>query len=402
MIAGPCKLGVDTSLVDIIETIQEKCLRLRGKPCLNVSHWDPSEEFTAPLLTALQIPNHASPVPYVFSYQVSDWEKILQALGFDPAFYELLFTPSGSVSILCVANWLAAMEAREIQVLCPAYFSLFHNCSRLRIDAKKTYLKRTQRPGNGSTEYTPPDSDNGQWKKPGVLWVTNPVYCTGIYLNEETIAWVKDLLERGWYVIADECLAVDGRELGRQIGCHPRFLGIYAPHKTICLNGIKFSALVIPRPFEPFFDSWEDALYGSLASSTCTGIRHYLSPNFRHYQSVFSKRLDQPRRFLIETCKRFPRASLDRGFTGYYATCHFPHLSHSLGRDAAFLMDVAEKTDSVFIPGNHNYFDPALGLNFRINLTRDSAEFRRTIACLVEHLSSCNRNSHEKASAKKP
>jgi hypothetical protein len=283
------------------------------------------------------------------------------------------------VSIVCVVNWIAAMGFRELTVLFPAYFSLRHICRRYGVAIEEFFMLR-RRDG-----FVLPGLDDESFGPAGVLWITNPTYATGVHLGDRERGELQRLLDRGWYVVADECLTILGNELGRHFGGHPRFIGIYAPHKSVCVNAVKFSALVFHTQYQRFYDHWADVLYGCLGSSNVAAINHYLSANFSEYSTRFIRETSHARAFVVGLCNGLPGVELDLLSLGQFGTCYFPEVASSLGNDSDFLRSAINSTGGSFIPGSRNHFDDALGFNFRINFAQDSPLFRGTLTRLIEH-----------------
>jgi hypothetical protein len=367
--------------LDLIEDLEHDYLDAFGSRPINVSHWDPSDSFTKALTVFLDLPIEWSAVNYMFSYttgtSIGASEGIAAAFGYDEAASGALITPSGTVSIVCAVNWIAAMGFKKLNVLFPAYFSLIHICERCGIEVIPHYMPRL------SDSFSIPDITAST---PGVVWISNPTYSTGVYYPDTEIEKIRALLELGWYVVADECLALSGLELGRKLSAYPRFIGIYAPHKAICVNAVKFSALCFDIRFQRFFNHWADVLYGCLGLSTRAGVAHYLSDKFQQYQSRFLERLSSPRHFIAGICQSTSAASLDVNSIGHFATCYFLTLPALLGDDGIFLKRTINASGASFIPGNRNHFDPTFGFNFRINFGQDSTMFRGAICRLIDFL----------------
>jgi hypothetical protein len=367
--------------LELIEELESTYLRVHGCPTINVSSWDPSAEFKAELEGTLDIPVRWPSVDYVFSYDIERSGEILNALGFSPDAVGWLITPSGSVSIVCVVNWLAAMGFGELTVLFPAYFSLRHICRRCGVAIRQRFMVRKR------DTFRLPELNEQNFGPPGVLWITNPTYATGVHWGERETAELYRLLDRGWYIVADECLAIAGNELGTHFGGHPNFIGIYAPHKSVCVNAVKFSLLTFHAEYQRFYDHWADVLYGCLGSSAVAAIDHYLSINFSEYSNRFIGKTNHARAFVAGLCQSLSGVELDSTSIGQFGTCYFPSLSSSLGNNLDFLRSTINSTGGSFIPGNRNHFDDALGFNFRINFAQDSPLFRSTLTRLIEQLS---------------
>lgn len=368
----------ELATLDFLDKIKNNYKLKFGVDPYNISDWDPSVNFKNEIIPNLKIPPINELIDYSFSYTNNYRAEILKSLGFDIKQKGCLITPSGSVSILCVVNWLNAMTDKIVHVFCPVYFSLIHNCNNFNIKITKQYLIKKQ------TNFSLPDNLN---IIPSVVWITNPVYCTGVHINNKRIVGqLKQIMNNGKYLIADECLAISGKELSRTLGNEKNFIGIYAPHKSICVNGIKFSVIVFDKIHQDFFDHWADILYGCLPASSNSSISHFLSTNFINYQNLFLQRISETFNFIIKLCKPHDVVKYDKDGLGYLITLYFPKINGKLSLNSDFLHEMTYQTGGYFIPGIRNHFDPKFGLCFRVNLARDSPIFRSTIVRLINYL----------------
>lgn len=177
--------------LEVIDRLSRRYREAYGSDPYNVSHWDPSPQFQSDLVGYLNIPPHNQLIDYVFSYTLAVREQLLESLGFDPTQKGCLVTPSRSVSILCIVNWLKNMGIEKFSALCPVYFTLAHNCRRVKISLDKTFLVRRH------MNYQIPSNLMEARTGPEVLWITNPVYCTGVHMSDDDLEPIKELLERG-------------------------------------------------------------------------------------------------------------------------------------------------------------------------------------------------------------
>lgn len=250
------------TFLNIIEDLEEKYFHSYGEGTLpfNISFWDPSEKIKQQYLKLMEFQNITEIINYNYSYQVDDdiRKLTLKKLGINPDLKTLLFTPSGTISILVLIEWIKAKKYDKIAVLCPSYFSIVKNLSKDNIPFDIIYFKRSM---NG---YHVPFKNLNQYK---VIWITNPVYSTSVHLNTDDICRLKRLLDNGIVIVADESLASNGKELSRKLGNHFNFFGIYSPHKTISVNGFKFSLITFHENYDDDFDKLTDLIFGSLTSS---------------------------------------------------------------------------------------------------------------------------------------
>ena len=368
-----------------LEDLEAAYAQRFGAAPFNISHWDPSEEFHREMLQHLEMPALSSAINYRFSYQIEQTKPVLSKLGGCEAHHELLFTPSSTSSILCALNWLRSLGIRRMLVACPAYFSVFHASRRFGIELGKIYLRRT----NG--EFSLPNPRSRTWRKPAALWLTSPVYGAGVYLSPDAIAFVSRLLESGWSVIADECLALPGNELIRTLGRHANFMSIYSPHKSVCVNGVKVSALIYDAKHGRLLDQWADVWYGGLGCSSSAAIAHFLSGNFDSYLSAFLKAIEEQHRRFQLTCEA-EGVEIDLSAKGHFVSCYFPALPSGLGNSARFMERLIYATGGSLISGNRSRLHGTIGFSFRVNLARSGALFDPTLARIVRYLANCIRS----------
>lgn len=362
-----------------IHFVSERYERKFGVAPINVSHWNPSEE-TRRALSPLVTTPPIDVINYFYSYTLRP-EELLGALGFQSQLEKFcLLTPGGTATMLIAVKLLQIINIRTLYVMCPFYFPLKYQCESLGVDTRYQSMERHC----GAFKLPPriPSSlADGE-----ALWITSPVYCTGVYLQNEDIDRLRSFLGAGGIVIADESLSLRGRELSASLGDFSTFIGIYSPHKALSLNGLKFSALVTDKRYDVLLDSWADVLYGALAASSVAATKHFMSPDFVAYEQSFLDLIGDAALFLRGVAKDLHNIELDTKASGHYVTCYFPHLSAELGNDSEFLWRTSLETGAIFMAGTRNHLDPSWGLNFRINLALDGPQFRAAVIRLLNFL----------------
>jgi histidinol-phosphate/aromatic aminotransferase/cobyric acid decarboxylase-like protein len=365
--------------MDGIDALIAAYRRRHGRDPVNVSHWDPSREFVQNLKDALPINALPDPVPYRYSYLIEARSEVLKGLGVSSTSASGLFTENGSMSITAVANWLSAIGIRDVRLLCPTYFITAHNLRRLGIIVSEVPVERYE------GRYVLPREVKLDPKQ--ALWLTNPVYNTGDYSIERDIERIAAIIDEGNVVIADEALAFAPTKMARVLGGRRNFVGIYTPHKALCINGLKFSLVTFHPEVEDFFDDWGDVLFGGLSISAVAAIGHFLSPKFDTYRKEFVRAIDSVRGWHHDLVGRYiGRIETDRYSQGHFLTVYFPGLAAALGTSLPFIEAAIETTGAAFIPGNRSGFDPKLGFCFRVNLAQDSGRFRSALSRLYGHL----------------
>lgn len=363
------------SAIDAISAEYESAF---GSPPFNLSHWDPSEHVMRAVLPHLDLPVTGIVAPYLYAYDLDLRECVLDRLGVpDPKRRRALIVPTGTSSIMFAVWWLRSRGVEHVLVLCPSYFPVFYACDMVGLAHSRVYLDRV----HGTWELPRAGITRAMHASATALWVTNPVYCTGVSLGESDAQFINTFLAEGGIVVLDECLALSGQELGRQLSPTPGLLGLYSPHKGISLNAVKFGAIVFDASFERFFTDWTDILVGGLGASNYNALLHFLGENFLRVQRAFMERIRSARE---QVCQLVASRYLDVDplAEGYFMTCYAPSAPH----DCAFLRDLVFRTGAIMIPGSRNHFSPDLGFNFRINLARDCPQFLAALVRTLDYL----------------
>lgn len=368
-----------------LEDIAEEYEEQNGTAPFNVSHWDPSDHTTNILLKYLRLPPPPLASPYIYSYYTGVQQQVIERLGFQAESRNCLLVHAGTNAMLLAIWWLKALNMDRVLILCPAYFPVFYDAEIMDLSYQRIYMQRDQ-----SGWYLPQQEIMDyvlEAPSKTAVWVTNPIYCTGVYLSESDIRFLDLLLEKGVTIIADECLSKNDRELCRKLGNYERFLGIYSPHKSICLNAIKFAVITFDTRYEEFFDSWADVLAGGLSASSYSAIFHFLGDNFSHYQSVFLQHIEPVRDKVLEIMHRWAISiDADKNALGHFMTCYVPKVPAKLGADKQFLRQLVSHTGAILIPGIRNHFNPDMGFNFRINLARGCPQFYASLHRIINYL----------------
>lgn len=367
----------ELSTIEDIEQLETLCLKENGIRPNNVSYWNPSPCVSRKMEKSFIVCDIPSAVDYIFSYELGVSDKLLALVGLESGAKGVLVTPSGSTSILMVARYLSKLGVNQVTLLGPGYFTVPANLRAEGVDVQVSYLVRTDE------GYCLPTSLD--LNKVRVLWVTNPVYCTGVSYFPSDIQRFRQFLSGGGIIICDECLAWGGAELCRELGQWPGFIGIYSPHKGLCTNGIKYSFIVLPHEVQNFFNDWADALYGCLPASSVVAINHSLSLDFKRYRELFKCIVDKARDFVVESATT-NEIDVDWSTSGYLITCYAKHVWQSKQMNVDFMKNLIIATSASFIPGIRNHFDPDIGLCFRVNLARDDAAFRGALTRVFHYL----------------
>ena len=141
----------ERAFIHEIEALASRWRDDHGKAPVNVSHWNPSDEFLgrlqrhlAPsLFDPLAHVQACDPVPYRYSQGLPVRAAMLAKLGFSSDRVYALITENGTSSISTVANWLKLMGVAEVVLLAPYYYATLHSLRRLGIAVRQVPLERT-------------------------------------------------------------------------------------------------------------------------------------------------------------------------------------------------------------------------------------------------------------------
>jgi hypothetical protein len=105
------------------------------------------------------------------------------------------------------------------------------------------------------------------------------------------------------------------------------------------------------------------------------------------YRQEFQKEIDNTHNWLGETCKKIQGAYYDNRNRHYLTSICFPEIPYELGKNKEILWEIMDNTGGAFIPGTLNNYPKETGFSFRINMARDSVQFKATIMRLLLFLS---------------
>lgn len=353
----------ELNFLDKIERLETEYAKEYGFPAIKLSDWNPSKHMKQKLSEHLCMPSTRDPIDYIFSYSIECNTKVevIKRLGISRSQDKgVLFTHSGSASILTVIQFLSKHGIKILYVLCPAYFTLFYVCKDYGIEVKCIYIERED-------SFVFPDIIINSMPNDAAIWITNPIYCTSVYYPKSYIDSIRSQLNGNVWIIADECLAITRERLGQQLGEYEKFIGIYSPHKSVCTNGNKFSAIIFNTVFQDEFDAWADVFCGCLGTSNYMAIDHYLSPSFEIYCTAFNSLISDNFASVVRICEKYS-VSFDRMAHGYLVTLYFPNILAREGMCEEFVRKTLWNTGVTFIPGIRNHFSERIGLSFRVNL----------------------------------
>lgn len=377
-------------LIQQIESLMSQWQAGHGIAPVNVSHWHPSHEvlqnlqMQVPLsvLDPLASPQACDPIPYRYSQGLPATDAVLRKLGFCADRVGALITENGTTSISAVANWLKLQGVTEVTLLTPYYYATSYSLLRLGLSVREVALER----GADGAYQIPADLDLQSHQ---ALWITNPIYSTGLYSLEASCDLLRRIADAGAVVVADESLALRPTAIARCLGGHENFVGIYTPHKSICMNGVKFSIVVVHPRHQATLEDWAEVLSGGLSLSAAIAIQHFVTSSFDEYRESFSRLMRRMRDWHVDLVDGFDGAvELDEGSEGHFVMAYVPGLAAEVGSRVDFLAEILQQTGCMLVPGFHSGFPERSGFCFRVNLACDSEAFRHALRRLYSFLRS--------------
>lgn len=372
-------------MLDEIEEAEEQYKSAYGRAPFSLSTWNPSHYYrNTYLFSKIVLPQCPDLIDYIYSYEL-DAQLLksccLHLTGSEDA--PITITNSGTASITLVVSVLSALKRKRMLVISPTYFSVLYSCRQMGFELKELHMLRQQ-----GGYRLPREEILNALDEIDVLWVTNPIYNTGIYIDEDDQEFLCSHVLPDKYLIADECFCQAGKELSRRFSGQPHFIGIHDPMKQLLMNGVKFSAIIHPAELQNMVEQWSDVVCGSLTNSTVQAMAYFISQG----SDLLRQSVQQANRMIQKQVRasvsKFGQADLDGHVDGHMMMCYVPNLKADHLNTSADFCVFQEKTGASIIPGTRFHFPDSCGFSFRINLARfDPTRFSRALERVLSHLS---------------
>lgn len=368
-----------------IERAEASYARVYGKPPFSLSTWNPSPYYRENyLLNHFVLPSEGDSINYIYYYELdpglfSDCHNKIGGTAEDT----MILTNSGTASISLVTSVLAALGLRRVLVVNPTYFTVLYNCMQKQLALRETHVLRS-----ADGYHLPQKYILNAFSDIDALWLTNPVYNTGVYMSCEDEKFLLSHVLPDKYVIADECFFKSGRELCRKFSGNPHFIGIYDPLKQFLINGVKFSAITLPPDLEKIFCHWADVTCGSLSESTIHSVKFFLSLEADSLLQSLQQEDQRIKEYATAQVAQFPKITFDSSADGHMLMCCAPELPSDYLNAFLDFRTFQEKTGVSIVPGTRFRFPSNTGFSFRINLARyDPVYFGRALRRVLAYLS---------------
>lgn len=361
--------------------IQDRNCNSQGQPPFNVSSWLISESYSKALEELMVLPSMNS-FDYMYTYSLDKTlvRNVLEKM--DPSHHMqmgITFFDNGTQAIVMLVNMIRQMAFKKIAIINPAYFSIAQTMEAFGLTYDSVDCIRTEEgyalPFEGLLE-----------SKYDVIWFTSPVFSTSMYPSDETVSQLQSIMDQGTLIIFDECFCVPGNELLKRFNRREQMICIYSPHKALCINTVKFAALVYPIQHDLFFEHWVDVLSGNLPASSIQAIKHYISPNFDLCLRLYKEQMGKAIAHVKTLVASVDDISYDPVEIGSLMTLYFKKLSFEQSISHQFFETVLKAVGYAYYPSFLNGLNEGFGFAFRINLALYDEKFVDALTELTKYL----------------
>lgn len=364
-----------------IDAIKEEYISILGTSPFNISHWDTGNQYQSKISKIILI-EEIEEIENIFNYEFSYTlrpeliEKVTRKLGI--AKERLVhITPNGTSANVLALAMIKKKGLKKLGIFGPCYFQIPIIAQSLGIEIE---ILEAWNPifGLDANKISNPS-------KFDAIWLTNPVYCFNNYYSFDSLEIIEYILSRNVVVIADECNSINGKELARKFSKYPNFIGTYAPHKGVCINGLKFG-LVINGGIEKYeLDYLSDCWIGPLSRNVIGDMNHFNSDNYDLICKIFNDEILKSEYFLNTYSKELP-ITIHHGM-GHFRVISINGTPRELESNVEFFKSVIFKTGILYIPMIFNHSPGNLDFSFRINILANTAKIQETLPRLVSYIS---------------
>ncbi|MBO5531168.1 MAG: aminotransferase class I/II-fold pyridoxal phosphate-dependent enzyme [Fibrobacter sp.] len=346
---------------------------------VNLSYWNPGSEYKAQIKDILKINFEQD----IFDYQYYIPERLQKVvatkLGFSEKELSLAsfsaFSQS-TVSIVTVSAFLAKKNLK-LGIVSPVYFSVQTCCNDLKIP----YVFFDEFAPNVNESF---DEDLLLKSECDAFWFTSPINSTSIYFSQKVKEGIQKLLDFGKWVFLDESLCVYGKELLRTFGIQDKLFYIYSPHKTLGIQGVKFSVVVAHRKYYNEIDCLKDCYGGSLNCSNLQGVTHFASPNFDECVTFYNKFWRDNLGLVKSILTQYDFAHVSSEIAGHYAMI-FMNSSVETPKYVKAMKVLMQEQGYYVYPGFMQGFDTTRRFCFRVNLLLNKVDLEKGLVAVLDY-----------------
>ncbi|MBS6822037.1 MAG: hypothetical protein KH210_10660 [Roseburia sp.] len=344
-----------------IRNIEKTVKGISNIPLFDISTWNSGEQYKHEIMKKYHTPSVDCIQDYKYSYEINNniKEKIIKKIGVDDEKKCVIF-PSSTTAICCICDYLKKNNYDKICILEPSYFSVAPCLDSFGVSYYKEYISLDE---NGIPIIPFSSIVNNKYN---AVWITSPIFSTGIYYERQNLCLLKKLNQKGIFLIIDESISSPNKYIANTF--QENTISIISPPKYIGINSQKFSAVICDYPLEQFLFDWIDVFCGSLSNSVFLAINHFLSQNYNECVCIHDNYINKSILLINELIKHYP----NNYFSGQdctYITMQNKKKLYCSNIDYNFFYKFMKHTNASIIPGYINNFSPRWGFCYRINLT---------------------------------
>lgn len=261
--------------IDKIENIINSVNNNFGVLPVNISHWNSGQNFQNLIMHHLDMPHLENITNYIYSYDLPQIlkSKLLCKLNcsVNPQTCTLFASATNAISNIIIL--LNKVHTKSVLILSPVYYTVCESLLYLK-DIKPIIKPLIYDSITG--EYHIPISE---FKKNSydVLWITQPVFSTGVYIPISEIYESCILFN----LVVLDCSLCSISKLQLIMESLPQNVIILGcPHKLIGINSLKYCFVVTPQNITDSLEDVVDIFSGSLPATVPLSINHFLSDNY--------------------------------------------------------------------------------------------------------------------------
>lgn len=263
------------SYIDEVERIINKVTLQTGISPVNVSTWNSGDQYQRSLLEVLNLSKVDSIANYIYSYDIPNTlkESLLHKINRTSSTNSCAFFTSATSAISSIAMISYKKAIKKVVIVQPSYYTV-QECfkSYNDIDVVSISLLYSEK---DCLYHIPIDKFNTI--EADVIWLTQPVFSTGVYL---LVHEISELCNRFPLVVIDCSLcSLNQIQLLSKVTPQNTII-IGSPHKLIGLNSLKFCYVVGSNKFIDELEDIIDIHFGSLPITVPIALSHFLSKNF--------------------------------------------------------------------------------------------------------------------------
>ena len=347
---------------------------------VNLSYWNSGSDYKKKLAEKVKLCEKSDLFDYQYFFPDRIKRELARKLGFsDQAYENSFFAPlsQSTLSIVTLAIFLKKY-GKKVGIIEPVYFSAQSCFDDLAIPYRLFggYME------NINNTF---DAEELLQSDCTAFWFTSPVNSCSIYFTEKVTKGIQKILDAGKMVILDESLCVNGFELSRVFGAQENLIYIYSPHKTLGLQGIKFSYIVVHKKYYDDIDSLEDIYGGSLNYSCQEGAEHFVSKNFddclKLYNTFWQKNLLKVKALV----KDYDFVRIPPETFGHYAMLFIDQPVDEKNFLEA-MKQLMKDTGYFVYPGIMQGFKSEKGLYFRVNMLLNTDDIEKGLKTVLDFI----------------